>query len=72
MIKQALQVNKKPFPWLKAFSAGLAAALPVMIGIAFGNLQYGLIAGLGGFTYYMCLISHMRSEQRKSFRSFSV
>jgi hypothetical protein len=21
MIKQALQVNKKPFPWLKAFSA---------------------------------------------------
>ncbi|MEH7239026.1 FUSC family protein [Bacillus sp. JJ1562] len=50
-IKQALQVNKKPFPWLKAFSAGLAAALPVMIGLAFGNLQYGLIAGLGGFTY---------------------
>lgn len=51
IIKQALQVNKKPFPWLKAFSAGVAAALPVMIGIAFGNLQYGLIAGLGGFAY---------------------
>lgn len=51
IIKQALQVNKKPFPWLKAFSAGLAAALPVIIGLAFGNLQYGLIAGLGGFTY---------------------
>ena len=51
MLKEALQVNKKPFPWLKAFSAGLAAALPVMIGIAFGNLQYGLIAGLGGFSY---------------------
>ena len=51
IIKQALQVNKKPFPWLKAFSAGLAAALPVMIGLFFGNFQYGLIAGLGGFTY---------------------
>ncbi|MEH7379201.1 FUSC family protein [Bacillus sp. JJ1533] len=51
VIKQALQVNKKPFPWLKAFSAGLAAALPVMIGLIFGHLQYGLIAGLGGFTY---------------------
>lgn len=51
IIKQALQLNKKPFPWLKAFSAGLAAALPVMLGLAFGNLQYGLIAGLGGFTY---------------------
>ncbi|KKK39931.1 membrane protein [Mesobacillus campisalis] len=48
---QALKVNKKPFPWLKAFSAGLAAALPVLIGLAFGQLQYGLIAGLGGFAY---------------------
>ncbi|WP_428909508.1 FUSC family protein [Niallia sp. Krafla_26] len=51
IIKQALQVNNKPFPWLKAFSAGVAAALPVMIGLALGHLQYGLIAGLGGFTY---------------------
>lgn len=51
IIKQALQVNKKPFPWLKAFSAGVAAALPVIIGLAFGHLQYGLIAGLGGFAY---------------------
>ncbi|WP_077616987.1 FUSC family protein [Bacillus sinesaloumensis] len=51
IIRQALQVNKKPFPWLKAFSAGVAAALPVMIGLFFGSLQYGLIAGLGGFTF---------------------
>lgn len=51
IIKQALQVNKKPFPWLKAFSAGLAAALPILIGWALGNLRYGLIAGLGGFSY---------------------
>lgn len=51
MIKQALQVNKKPFPWLKAVSAGVAAALPVMIGLALGHLKYGLIAGLGGFTF---------------------
>ncbi|MDQ0970551.1 putative membrane protein YccC [Neobacillus niacini] len=51
MIKQALTVNRKPFPWLKAFCAGLAAALPVIIGLLFGNLEYGLIAGMGGFTY---------------------
>lgn len=56
IIKQALQVNKKPFPWLKAFSAGVAAALPVMIGIVLGNLQYGLIAGLGGwFCLFICV-----------------
>ncbi|MHC0038327.1 FUSC family protein [Pseudoneobacillus sp. C159] len=51
ILKQALKVNRKPFPWVKAFSAGLAASLPVMIGLLFGNLEYGLIAGLGGFTF---------------------
>ncbi|MEH7118126.1 FUSC family protein [Neobacillus vireti] len=51
ILKQALKVNRKPFPWLKAFSAGLAASLPVIIGLLYGNLKYGLIAGLGGFTY---------------------
>jgi uncharacterized membrane protein YccC len=29
----------------------LAAALPVIIGLLFGNLQDGLLAGMGGFTY---------------------
>lgn len=48
---QALKVNNKPFPWLKAFSAGVATALPVVIGLLFGNLEYGLIGALGGFTY---------------------
>ncbi|MCM3767565.1 FUSC family protein [Neobacillus niacini] len=51
ILKQALTVNRKPFPWVKAFSAGLAASLPVMIGLLFGHLEYGLLAGLGGFTY---------------------
>lgn len=26
ILKQAIQVNNKPFPWLKAFLAGVAAA----------------------------------------------
>ena len=51
IFKQALTVNRKPFPWVKAFCAGLAAALPVMIGLLLGNFEYGLIAGMGGFTY---------------------
>ncbi|HEY2421790.1 MAG TPA: FUSC family protein [Neobacillus sp.] len=51
IIKQALTVNRKPFPWIKAFCAGLAAALPVLIGLILGYPEYGLIAGMGGFTY---------------------
>jgi uncharacterized membrane protein YccC len=49
--KQAFKMTKNPLPWVKAFCAGLAAALPVFIGILFGNLEYGLLAGIGGFTY---------------------
>lgn len=51
IIMQALSVNQKPFPWLKAFCAGVAAALPVIIGLLIGNLEFGLLAGMGGFTY---------------------
>ncbi|CAM5203690.1 putative membrane protein YccC OS=Ureibacillus acetophenoni OX=614649 GN=SAMN05877842_10280 PE=4 SV=1 [Ureibacillus acetophenoni] len=52
IFRQALSVNKKPFPWLKAFLAGVAAGLPIVIfGILTGKFEYGLIAGLGGFTY---------------------
>lgn len=51
IIRQALTVNKIPFPWLKAFRAGLAASVPILIGLLLGNFQYGLIAGLGGFSY---------------------
>lgn len=51
IIKEALTVNNKPFPWLKAFLAGVAAGLPITLGLLFGSLQFGLIAGLGGFTF---------------------
>ncbi|MFJ7825884.1 FUSC family protein [Psychrobacillus sp. NPDC096623] len=50
-IKQAFIVNKNPLPWLKAFTAGVCAGLPVLIGFLLGNLEYGLIVGIGGLTY---------------------
>lgn len=50
-IGQAFSVNKNPLPWIKAFSAGICSGLPVLIGYLLGNLEYGLIAGFGGFTY---------------------
>ncbi|MBB6444017.1 FUSC family protein [Bacillus benzoevorans] len=51
ILKQAMTVNRKPFPWVKAFCAGLAASIPIIIGLLFGHLEYGLMAGLGSFTY---------------------
>lgn len=51
IIKQAMTISKNPFPWVKAFSAGIAAFLPVFVGLLCGNIQYGLLAGMGSFTY---------------------
>lgn len=51
IFRQALTLNKKPFPWLKAFLAGAAAGLPIAIGLLFGSLHNGLLAGLGGFAF---------------------
>ncbi|UJL46798.1 FUSC family protein [Virgibacillus sp. NKC19-16] len=50
-IKQAFEIKKNPLPWSKAISAGFCMALPVLIGLLFGNLQNGLYAGIGGFTF---------------------
>lgn len=49
--KQAFHLKKNPFPYVKAIKAGLASALPILIGLICGNLGYGLLASLGGFTY---------------------
>ena len=51
LFKQAFVINKNPYPWGKAFTAGIAAALPVFIGMLLGHLEYGLLAGIGAFTY---------------------
>lgn len=59
IIRQALSLNKHPFPWSKALCAGLAASLPVIIGLLFG-----LIAGLGGFTYlYVFQIPYAQAKK---------
>ncbi len=65
--KQAFELKKNPFPWIKALSAGIAAALPVFIGLLFGNLAYGLLAGIGGFTYLYVFNQPYHQRAKKIF-----
>ncbi len=51
IFKAAIKVNNRPFPWERAVGVALAMSLPIFIGLWFNQLQYGLMAGLGGFTY---------------------
>ncbi len=51
IIKGAFTIKKTPFPWERAISAGICLSMPLFIGLLFGNVQYGLIAGIGGFSY---------------------
>lgn len=50
-IKAAFRFNHASSPWVRGISSGLSSSLPILIGILFGHLQYGLIASIGGFTY---------------------
>lgn len=71
LIKQAFVLNKSPFPWSKSLLAGLCAALPVMIGMLFGSLQYGLLAGIGGFTYLYVFHIPYAQRAKKLFFAFT-
>ena len=51
IIKGAFKVKKTPLPWERAICAGICSSVPVLIGLLFGHFQYGLIAGIGGFSY---------------------
>ena len=39
IIKGAFTVKKTPFPWERAIYAGICSAVPVLIGLLFGNFQ---------------------------------
>jgi hypothetical protein len=51
IIKQAFKINKNPFPWQKAISASICAGVPVVIGLLAGQLNLGLLGGIGSFSY---------------------
>ena len=51
IIKGAFKVKNTPLPWERAICAGICSSVPVLIGLLFGHFQYGLIAGIGGFSY---------------------
>ncbi|MEH7342978.1 FUSC family protein [Bacillus sp. JJ1532] len=67
MIKGAFTIKKSPFPWTRAISAGLSASLPVVIGILLGNFQFGLLAGVGGFSYLYVLNEPYPQRAKKVF-----
>ncbi|GAA5104225.1 FUSC family protein [Wohlfahrtiimonas larvae] len=51
IIREAMMVNNRSAPWERAIGAALSMTIPIFIGLFFNQLQLGLIAGLGGFTY---------------------
>ena len=71
LLKQAFVLNKSSFPWSKSLLAGLCSALPVVIGLLFGSLQYGLLAGIGGFTYLYVFHIPYAQRAKKLFFAFT-
>lgn len=58
---------------MRAFCAGICSGLPVLIGYLLGHLDYGLIAGFGGFTYlYVFNIPYALRAKRLFFVATSL
>ena len=65
--KQAFVLKNNPFPWVKAFCAGLCAAIPVFIGLLLGNFEYGLTSGIGAFTFLYMFNQPFAQRAKKLF-----
>lgn len=50
-IKQALRMNNVSMPWKRALGSALATSIPVLLGVLFNHLIFGVTASLGAFTY---------------------
>lgn len=73
ILKEAISVNNRAFPWERAIGAGISMALPIFIGIWLDQLQYGLIASLGGFTYlYAFRLPYAHLSKRLFFVAISI
>lgn len=67
-MQQAFQLKKNPLPWPKAITAGICSGIPVLIGLSAGNLQYGMLAGIGSFSYlYVANIPYAQRAKKLFF-----
>lgn len=47
-LRQLLQFNRSDRRWQLPFCAALASGLPLMVGLYFDHIEYGLVSSLGG------------------------
>ena len=47
-IRQLTTFNASSRPWQLALAVALAAGIPLLIGAAFGHMEHGVVASLGG------------------------
>lgn len=50
-VKHALRMNHVSMPWKRALGSALATSIPVLLGVLFNQLIFGVTASLGAFTY---------------------
>ncbi len=67
-VQQAFQLKKNPLPWSKAITAGICSGIPVLMGLLANHLSYGMLAGIGSFTYlYVANIPYSQRAKKLFF-----
>ncbi|MFC2949325.1 FUSC family protein [Virgibacillus sediminis] len=66
-VKQAFEIKKVPFPWIKAILAGICAGTPIFLGLLLGNFQYGMYGSIGSFTFLYMFNEPLAQRAKKLF-----
>ncbi|WP_010677810.1 FUSC family protein [Bacillus timonensis] len=67
IVKDAFKINRTPFPMRRAIGAAISSSVPIIIGILLGHFQYGLLAGIGGFSYLYVFNDPYKHRAKKVF-----
>lgn len=73
VVKDVFKINRNPISWKKPVGAAVCGALPILLGLLFHQVRYGLLASMGGFAYlYMFHEPYAQRMKKMLFVSIGI
>ena len=67
LIKDVFKINPNPISWEKPIGAAICGAVPILLGLLFHQIRYGLLASVGGFAYLYMFYEPYAQRMKKMF-----
>ena len=67
VVKDVFKINRNPISWEKPIGAAICGAFPILMGLLFHQIRYGLLASMGGFAYLYMFYEPYAQRMKKMF-----